>query len=506
LRWSSKLWLDLLLPYPGRGAVFVMDGKPMKAGDGVSPQRLAGVRLILQDGSVDARYSLRIELRSVDSHRMVLKQALPPLQDGRLDYPMVGLTDDIEALLSTAGRLEVVAVIGVFSRTQQLMARMIVRWYDLELMPDRPTRTVTLAPEMRHLMAAEGVEGCSLQMVHLTRPQHPPISLPLIEPENGVWQIPSELEIGPWWVLGREGRWSRFRPLLWSHWGRRGSEESTPLIEAIHEHDSELRERLLTAALKGMGRDQQHYDWYLLYTLIRLGCEYTPTSVDVVRHLMTMPEMLIHMLLTAERHDRQRVWGLADRMPFMWHLFSLESWRMVLFRLQRDLFHLMEGDEDRVWEIMLQKRQLLAIRYPWIGIIVDSQLPRLFGGRSAPVGELQLARVQPDLLRQQLRMIEMAMQGRHSDDEIWPESEQVLELSSLLPLEMRFKQLSRIQRTVRCAPFVAAQYAIQGLALEESELQLMLYQMRVIRSFDEAWFDVAHAIGLALLLVKPGER
>jgi hypothetical protein len=45
------------------------------------------------------------------------------------------------------------------------------------------------------------------------------------------WPIPEGLESGPWWVLGMDGDWARFRPLLWIVQGEKALAEASELIQ-----------------------------------------------------------------------------------------------------------------------------------------------------------------------------------------------------------------------------------------------------------------------------------
>jgi len=69
-----------------------------------------------------------------------------------------------------------------------------------------------------------------------------PLWAPATEPTDlirdqtaSAWQIPEGLAPGPWWVLGMDGDWARFRPLLWVVQGGKAVAEESELMQAIHE-------------------------------------------------------------------------------------------------------------------------------------------------------------------------------------------------------------------------------------------------------------------------------
>ena len=84
--------------------------------------------------------------------------------------------------------------------------------------------------------------------------------------------------------------------------------------------------------------------------------------------------------------------------------------------------------------------------------------------------------------------------GRHDADEQWLEGNEVISRLSLIAEKYHYKHLERFYRPVRCAPFVAAQISLNGIAPAES----LIYQLRLLRAFDSEWFDSVYTIALTL--------
>ena len=66
----------------------------------------------------------------------------------------------------------------------------------------------------------------------------------------------------------------------------------------------------------------------------------------------------------------------------------------------------------------------------------------------------------------------------------------------------RYLHLNPAYRPVRCSPFVAAHLSLNRVAPTES----LIYELRLLRTFDREWFDHVYAIALTLGLAhRPPE-
>lgn len=120
-------------------------------------------------------------------------------------------------------------------------------------------------------------------MIPLWEPTAVPIELAHCANGEPSWAIPDGLESGPWWVLAKDGDWSRFRPLLWSVAPAPpadAAEETAPsaLTAAIREPDPQVRAAAIGHALALLAADPAHPDWDLLSGFVALTRTLPATS------------------------------------------------------------------------------------------------------------------------------------------------------------------------------------------------------------------------------------
>ena len=108
-----------------------------------------------------------------------------------------------------------------------------------------------------------------------------------------------------------------------------------------------------------------------------------------------------------------------------------------------------------------------------------------------------------EFFSQRLIDAEQKLQGRHSADEQWPQSREVMLHSDKIESKYRYNEKSPPFRPVRCAPFVAAQLSLQGI----QPSPMLVYELRLLRAFDSKWFFEVYGIALALgLAAMPKEK
>src|SRR5438445_8860057 len=84
------------------------------------------------------------------------------------------------------------------------------------------------------------------------------------------WQISDGLEPGPWWVLGMDGDWARFCPLLWVVQGEKALGEASELVQAIHALLPAMRQAKLQALVSALAANAEHPDWPHVFDYLRL--------------------------------------------------------------------------------------------------------------------------------------------------------------------------------------------------------------------------------------------
>jgi hypothetical protein len=322
--------------------------------------------------------------------------------------------------------------------------------------------------------------------------------------QTACWDIPADLESGPWWMVGRDGDWARFRPLLWIAAPQDdppAESDDSSLAGAIRESDRDRREQRLNALLAELGQNPDHPDWLLLFDHVRLAREFPPSSLDVLRRLPAYPRTLALALFKADDETFEPVWSLSRQMPFLWVLLVVNTWReaaTVYFGGLKATLTEMEVGAEMIFGLFQGFRERASARRPYWRPLCDWLQEQLFPDQSLKKSELNMARRCPSILEQRIELLEQELQRRHDSEEKWPESVEVMGWRRDIAPKYRYDRLASFYQPVRCAPFIAAYLSLNGITPNER----LIYELRLLRAFDREWFDNVHAIALTLGLAQ----
>ena len=518
LAWNGGTPVELHLPYPQRGATFRLDGRALKWGDWAPLERLGGLHLLIQDqaggGSFWLDAQLIAEANNPDDPTMLgIRLRLPPLRDGRLEFGLYTFHDRIASMLTSSRDFEARVRLEIASSRQEILACIAVSRFDASLEPNREQSCVTLAPDTLPRLGQDWEERIALEMIPLWAPGEAPVRLSSCPDQPDSWRIPADLGPGPWWVIARDGDWARFRPLLWTMRTDgeppETDEPASTLVEAIRCPDPKERERLLPAVLEELGEAPDHADWPRLFDCFRLTREFPPIALDVLRRLVAHPRTMATALLKADEESFERVWALAESMPFSWELVSIRDWEDAAtthFRGLRAALSGIEIGEEIVWGNFQEFRERTTARRAYWRALCDWLQEQLFPECPPPRNsELHMARRSCAFLESEIDRAQRELQSRHDAEETWPASAQIRSIAADLrfPCTERYSRLPEDFRPVHFAPFVVAHFSLKGAR----PCTALLYELRLLRHFDPDWFDTAYAMALALgLATLPSEN
>lgn len=504
IRWNNGQPITIDLPYPQRGAVFLMSGRPLADNTTVPVARCGGLRLVVLEPAGEGRFDLEGE-RGV---RFLFRSRLPPLQDGRIDVSLHPWQDQLTTLLANQLDLDAGILLSV-KRLGGTLARLFVKNFDATLSPGPLRDRVSVLTTAPDLLDVTRQDRLTLSMFPLWDPTRAPRPLELCTDAPLSWLIPENIEAGPWWVIGRDQDWARFRPLLWTVPAADGERPVvvSDLECAIREPDQDRRQDYLSEVLTALGTEPDHPDWPLFFSFIDLTREFPPNALDVLRELPKHPPTLMMALLRADEDSFEWIWSLTDGLPFLWWLLPVTDWlgtsleylgmvQEALSEIDHDgelLFSVFDNFRNRIqtqhpafaylcdW---LQEHlyvHLVEQHKPWENLSANSKLIEL---RKAPLGISGL-----------VNQSEMEMQARRQQGEKWPIANSILDRAKNMayPPQFQFNDLGPIHRSVRCAPFVAADLAINGGNIDDG----LVLDLRLHRAFDQLWFDNVYGLALA---------
>ena len=506
LAWNGRTRVEVQLPYPQRGASFRLGGNVLQTSDWLPLDRLGGLRLLIQDhtGSSHFRLLARLSVAAGQSTEQVVgefRERLPVLVEGQLDLGLYAWHDRIASLLASCSRLDASVRLDIVSSQQETLASVHVARFDLEMEPEREQACVRIAPDSLLRLEQGREEHISLEMIRLWAPSENSIALAACPDQPDAWSIPTDLEAGPWWVIGRDGGWARFRPLVWTVEAESpGVEESAPSLAQIVRFPQQERDRIFPLVLAELGKDPNHADWPLLFDYFNLTREFPPSALDVLNRLTKHPATLAMALLKADEESFERVWALAELMPFSWGLVPVRTWEYAATQYFHALLTALAGletGEDIVFGIFQGFRERVTARRAYWRPLCDWLQERVFPDRPAPTGsELRMARLAAACVESQIGHAQQELLGRHDGQERWPTSAQIRSIAADLSFSgiVQFSRLPVDFQPIHFAPFVVAHLCLRGT----QPSQRLIYELRLLRHFDPEWFDAAYAMALTL--------
>ncbi|TSA41582.1 MAG: hypothetical protein D4R63_02960 [Methylococcaceae bacterium] len=526
IKWSEGRQISLELPVPCEGAAFMMGEKT--APSRCSIERLGAIRVVGQGNA----FNYRLESEILVNGQNIAYLSLPPTklsrgQDGRLQFALHQLQDRLSARLSMTNKLDSAALLKIY-KGSGLLASITVARFDISFEQDRLERTVFFTTDKTERLGVDWEDRLQVKMFPLWNPKAQALNLNRVNKAGCfAWDIPANLGTGPWWILGYDGLWPRFRPSLWFEKSadrvpddfveldEEGDEVEyryapTVLSEAIREPNENIRKIEIDAIIKAMGADVNHSDWPVLHDFIALSNDYPASAFDVLRALINCPDTLCLALIKSSEDNFDSVWRLAYQLSFSWHLMPVSAWlsaSILYFGGLKEQFkqlNIPELNDETVFKQFVEfRRRAIGRGHRFLGLIFSWIQLKLFFEEVLACGvfdevfvDLNNGANQLSSFEDKLIKSQEELQGRHDADAVWHEGPDIKHSSLTLRPERQFRNQG-YRRSVLCAPFVAAQIALStGVCSTQ-----LLFELGNIRDFDREWFDQAYyyelCIGLA---------
>ena len=509
-KWGIGRPINISLPYPQAGAIFQLAGQTLHTNDWIPLERLKGLRLLIQDPSNNYKYWLTTTLvmpDTLDNQQVVrgFRYPLPALNKGYADIGLHQWYDAIASLLATSSSLETHVKLEVTTHLSASLIRLNVARFDVDLHPEYAVNRVSITEQSQQRLGDNWADRIQVVMTPLWSPTEQIVLNPIAN-QTGVWSVNTELESGPWWIIARDGGSARFRPLLWNipKISTLVSQHHTSeLAQAIRLPIEEDRHRALNTLLESMGLNPIHKDWERLFVFLKMTQEFPPSSFDVLRLLINHPQTMAMALLKADDKTFDRVWSLAEFMPFSWVFVSVNHWHLAAKNHFQCLTASLEGlddAEDIVWSSFIRFRERTLSRRLYWGVLCDWLQMQIFPNRLVIDSPLRLAHRAKIVFEGQILALEQELQERHQADEESFQSLHVLKLVDEVggTLKSRYARLDERLKAIRYAPFLAAHTGLNGHSPDNT----LIYELRMLRSFDMEWFDQIYAVALTLGLAE----
>ena len=416
LRWPNGSSLTLILPFPRQGAAFVRTGQVLPARERVALGRLASIQAVVYTPAGGGRFRLegRVNTRTSVGSREGLREDLHATPNEPLQFALHRLQERLASMLAMTGDLDAVVTLEILDWEGHALARLEVAQFDVAFEPDRVQGRVLLSPIELGRLNDGWEDRITVKILPLWNPVTEPLNLRRDEADVA-WTIPAGLTPGPWWVLGYDGDWGRFRPLLWVVQGEKALTDDSELMQAIHEPVREMRQAKLQALVSALAANAEHPDWPRFFAYLQLTRTYPASAFDLFPHLVNVPEAMILALIQSAADEFDLVWSLAEQWPFSWYLMPVAGW---LSAAERHFGALRVGladydpDGTMLWGMFREFRQRVTSRQPFFKSVCDWIGERLFHDRPVDNSELAMARHQESMLLYLIQGEEKALQAR----------------------------------------------------------------------------------------------
>jgi hypothetical protein len=271
LHWPDGRSLQLMLPFPRQGAAFVRAGQVLPAVERVPLDRLAAIQAVVHTPTGGSRLYLegRVRTHTSTSRYQAMRESLLPASSEPMRFALHRVQERLAAMLALTGDLDAVVILEIVDWEGHVLAGLEVSQYDIVLEPDRTQNRVVLPQSSLERLNDGWQERLTVKILPLWAPATEPTDL-IRDPAVNTWQIPEGLAPGPWWVLGMDGDWARFRPLLWVVQGTQPPAEESELIQAIHEPMRATRQAKLQVLVSALAAQTEHPDWPHVFDYLRL--------------------------------------------------------------------------------------------------------------------------------------------------------------------------------------------------------------------------------------------
>lgn len=538
----SPMALRLTLPFPVSGARFSLSaGEDLRRGRTVSVAQMASVRIQVLDRNPERpqRYKLAAELDSGaqrNGGRPRVEHPIAVGADGCGELRLLDIEASLQGLLCQSDQLDAKLSLRVLAGATKLAELNVIR-YDIEL--ERQGQEIALSTQQVQALSTEQLLGVKLCAIPLLRSEFIEQVLDQANSSHAPtarWDL-SRLgtDGSPWLVFPANDSSLLVRPMLYAVVSAEGptatQEPLCPLAAAMAITATDERATALEGIAAAMAADYDHPSWKLVSRQYQVLCHLPLSTFDYWRALSRQPASSIAVLLKLS-HDMPRLaMRMREELGVVWELIPGASLRDALTRLRQSWTQqLGAGERDETVRLLTERifRQLATSEVSladWVDVTLfqagmgrTERLDQLLGEIRA--GARSLAQ---RLWSGQDSLLQRYLLRTHLDDEYWPGFD--LTDSLVVKLQERAQQAlsqllgtcgrdllwmptlghsgpksKNVKQDVANVPLLCG--LLSQLTDEAGAWWSLaeIDQVRQLRAFDPAWFDVACRIGSLIAL------
>lgn len=538
--------LRLDLPFPATGGRFTTaEGVSIQTGQAVPIRQLQTVRVQVFDRNPDApkRYSLMVELSgrsgSCSAGRLHIEHAIPIDQQGFGELRLLEVESSLLGLLCQSSQLDARLELRLMVNGVAI-SKLDVTRYDADLELHHQQQAMTLPGSCLARLSAEELGRVSLRALPLLLATAEEVELAQSRSEGtptGRWSVASlSAQRGPWMVYPCSTSALQLRPTLYAGLaiGAASSRPAKlcPLGEAMAIADADDRAKAIKQVITEMAQDLDHESWLLITRQYQLLSHLPLSTFDYWRALASSMPSSLAVLLKLSHEVHSLVKRMREELGVVWELMPRATLVEGLGHLQRSWATQLTADagDPVVKTLSEQVFRTIGASDPLLDDSIELVLFQSGFNRSERLDglvALYSSGARPlvtRLWRGENSMLQRFLLRTHTEDRVWPHFElsraliQLLmgaksEVASTLD-ELCGRELVWMPTAGQAGPYsknikedVANAPVLAGLVSQLLPAEVpwwtasQLAQLRQIRNFDPAWFELGCRTGLLLALI-----
>lgn len=543
---GSPYALRLDLPFPATGGQFTTaEGRVFPAGQTMPIRELPGVRVQVFDRNPDApkRYSLTAELSGQGAGssvgRLHVEHFIPIDKQGFGELRLLEVESSFLGLLCQSSQLDARLELKLLAGGAAI-AKLAITRYDADLEPNRQSQEMAISAACYARLTGDELHRISLRALPLLIANAEEVELKQSRSEGtptGRWSVGClSADQGPWMVYPSSTSTLQLRPTLYAGFAIGAAAPRTtklcPLGEAMAIADGVDRASAIGLVVADMAQDLDHASWLLIIRQYQVLSHLPLSTFDYWRALAgSMPSSLAVLLKLS--HDIQAlVKRMREELGVVWELMPRSTLAEGLGRLQQSWAKQLDAEPENsvVRSLSEQVFRMIGGADPLLDDIIElvlfqagfnrtDKLTRLIAPFSTGARPLVAS-----LWHGENSMLQRFLLRTHAEDRVWPHFELAKALIQLLQearpdaasklFELCGKDLVWMPTAGQAGPYaknvkadVANAPVLAGLASQLLSADspwwsaLQLAQLRQIRNFDPAWFELGCRTGLLLALM-----
>ena len=502
LHWPGAAELAVQAPFPGQGGRILRDGRPVDRE--LSVDDLYGVRAIALSPDGTQRFWIEGELKAPDLGGLLrVAHFRHPLRKTGVKHerPIVDVRPMIELLLAASSSSDSSVALRIVDRYQREHGAVRVNRFAATLEYDPSMTFVSVSP------MPDDETPTTFKALRIARPDLEPVPLDVLGPADAPHGavLPQVLNVDEsrLLVVGHNDR-VRIRPVAIGGNSDPSSDfvgvrdtEAPRLRESMNLSDSDSRTQAIADAMDTMlaqeETERSEEEWSFLNDSLLCVDGLPATAVDLLKTLVTKPDLLVRCLFRLDSAPRNMLWRLEDDLPFSWLLIRRDVWWIEAKRAFDRFRELLSGALDGVHDQMARKHvtSILDEGKDWISALNTVSTDVSFRLEGARLSDPFVDAVQ----QERDKKLPAQIQLRASLDD-WPTGDgrrewtQELERGELI--DKLGMWLDPNEHPTR-QPFLDTPIAAAWCCFASKPTARTTFLAKRIRAHDPEWFDIAYS-------------